>query len=87
MLKKQKRRPEVIFACGPKPMLEGLYTDFIKKNNIPSYFSMESMMACGIGTCMGCTIKIKENHKFIYKRVCSDGPIFPAESIIWNKEK
>jgi len=40
-------------------------------------------MACGIGTCMGCTIKIKEGNNIKHKRVCTDGPIFKANEIVW----
>ena len=83
LIKTQKIRPDMIFACGPEMMLAGLYHNFIHKYNIPAFFSLENIMACGIGTCMGCTIKIKEGNKIKQKRVCKDGPVFKAENIVF----
>ncbi len=84
LIKTAKTRPDMIFACGPEMMLSGLYHNFIDKYKIPAYFSMENIMACGIGTCMGCTVKIKEGNKIKQKRVCKDGPVFKAEDIIFS---
>ena len=62
-----------IKACGPEPMLREI-TKLSYENNIPCQVSMEQRMACGIGTCVGCVIKIKEQ----YTRVCCQGPVFDA---------
>lgn len=83
LLKNQESVADIIFACGPKLMLENLYRDFIQEHKITAYFSMESIMACGIGSCMGCNIKIKEGNSIKHKRVCKDGPVFKANQIIW----
>lgn len=85
LVKKQKNRPDVIFACGPKLMLKNLFQDYIQKNNITAYFSMESIVACGIGSCMGCTIKIRKKNSIKQERVCKDGPVFNAKEIVWEK--
>ncbi len=85
LIKKQKSKPDAIFACGPEPMLKSLFQEYIQKNNITAYFSLESIMACGIGTCMGCTVKIKEKNSIKQKRVCKDGPVFNAKEIVWEK--
>ena len=71
----------VILACGPKPMLKGCH-EFAEKLKIQCYVSMEQVMACGVGACMGCTIKIAEKPDFA--RVCSEGPIFNSRDIIWT---
>jgi len=84
LFQKRKKKGDIVFACGPQPMLQNLYTDIIKKQNMPAYFLMESIMACGIGSCMGCTLKIKEKNSIKQKRVCKDGPIFNAHEIIWE---
>ena len=51
------------------------------------FASFEEYMACGIGICNGCVIKIKNeknDNKFVYKRVCKDGAIFNVEEVIWD---
>lgn len=73
----------LLFACGPSIMLRAV-TNFSIKNNLPSQLSLESQMACGVGACLGCAIKVKNGTKTLYKRVCKDGPIFEANEIIWE---
>jgi dihydroorotate dehydrogenase electron transfer subunit len=81
------RRPTQIFACGPKPMLKQV--SFLSKHyNLPAQISLEEHMACGIGACLGCVVKVRTPHAsrrtpFEYKRVCKDGPVFSAGEIIW----
>jgi dihydroorotate dehydrogenase electron transfer subunit len=50
---------------------------------LPAEFSLESIMGCGLGACWGCARKIKKNGEIKYLRICQDGPVFPAEEIIW----
>ena len=74
---------DLIFACGPKPMLKALAA-FAKEKEIPLWVSMEERMACGVGTCLGCVCKTTEpdpHYHVNYKRVCKDGPVFKAEEL------
>lgn len=64
--------PDIIYACGPLPMLISLKKE-IKNNPIPCQISLEQKMACGIGVCLGCTCG-KNGDK--YPKVCVDGPVF-----------
>ncbi|MBA4371816.1 MAG: hypothetical protein C0402_03015 [Thermodesulfovibrio sp.] len=48
----------LIYACGPKPMLRAV-SGFAVSRNITAYLSLEEHMACGIGACLGCVVKIK----------------------------
>jgi dihydroorotate dehydrogenase electron transfer subunit len=48
----------VIYACGPKPMLRAV-SGFAVSRGIKAYLSLEEHMACGIGACLGCVVKIK----------------------------
>ncbi len=66
---------DMIYACGPNPMLKALYN---KAANTPMEVSMEAHMACGIGACLGCTVE-KSNGDFL--RVCKDGPVFDAKEV------
>ncbi|MCS7179847.1 MAG: dihydroorotate dehydrogenase electron transfer subunit [bacterium] len=72
---------DIIYSAGPKPLLKKISKYSLK---IPVYVSVENYMACGMGLCFGCVIKIKENSKWEYKRVCKEGPVFEAKSIIWE---
>ncbi|MBT3393307.1 MAG: dihydroorotate dehydrogenase electron transfer subunit [Elusimicrobiaceae bacterium] len=71
-----------IYACGPYPMLKCV-AGLAKKYKIQAQLSLEEKMACGVGVCLGCPIKIKTKQGDIYKMVCKDGPVFNAEDIIW----
>lgn len=77
----------LIYACGPKPMLMALSKIALKKN-IRCYVSVEENMACGIGVCLGCAIKVKSqntpNPGITYKSVCREGPVFSIEKIVWT---
>lgn len=74
---------DVIYSCGPKIMLKFL-SQYAQEKNIVCQVSMEERMACGIGACVGCVIKIKEGSQWTYKKVCKDGPVFDACEVIWN---
>ena len=74
---------DLVFACGPLPMLRALAA-YAKENDIPLYVSMEERMACGVGACLACTCNTKEEDPHYHvkrQRVCTDGPVFPAESL------
>lgn len=74
---------EVIYACGPTPMLRAL-KNYAAENNIECWISMEEKMACGIGACLACVCKSKEvdGHTNVHnKRVCKEGPVFLAEEV------
>ncbi|SFN95071.1 dihydroorotate dehydrogenase electron transfer subunit [Pseudobutyrivibrio sp. UC1225] len=75
---------DVIYACGPKPMLRAV-ADFALENQIKCYVSMEERMACGVGACLGCVCKSKEvdDHSHVNnKRVCKDGPVFLSTEVV-----
>jgi len=67
-----------MYACGPVNMLQDIVR-FSKKSKIPAYISLEERMACGIGVCLGCSVK-KRGEKF-FLRVCKDGPVFNSEEV------
>ena len=70
---------QAIFACGPEPMLRVL-AEKSGKAGVPCYISMERRMACGVGACLGCTVRTAEGNR----RCCVDGPIFPADKIYFE---
>ncbi|GHV19889.1 dihydroorotate dehydrogenase B (NAD(+)), electron transfer subunit [Spirochaetia bacterium] len=68
-----------VYSCGPLPMMHALYNK-CNKTNTPLFISMEANMACGVGACLGCTIKTINGNK----RCCADGPVFPAGEIFYE---
>ena len=74
---------DVIYACGPKPMLRAIKA-YAEEKGIECYISMEERMACGIGACLGCVCQSTETdaHSHVHnKRVCKDGPVFRSTEV------
>ena len=75
-------RAEVeIFACGPTPMLEAV-ARLAARIGLPCQVSLEEYMACAVGGCAGCTVKVKTPTGPAMKRVCVDGPVFDGYSVV-----
>ncbi len=74
---------DVLYACGPIPMLKAL-KDWANEKGIECQISLEERMACGIGACLACVCKTKkkdEHTNVCNKRICKDGPVFDANEI------
>ena len=74
---------DVIFACGPTPMLRAVKA-WAEEQQTECWISMEERMACGIGACLACVCQSKEvdEHSQVRnKRVCKDGPVFLASEV------
>lgn len=74
---------DIIYACGPTPMLRAI-KEYAIENNIEAQISMEEKMACGIGACLACVCKSKDvdHHTHVNnKRICKDGPVFDAREV------
>ena len=72
-----------ICACGPTPMLRAcarLATEF----SVPCQVSLEESMACAVGGCAGCAVRVRKGDREAMRRVCVDGPVFSATSVVWN---
>lgn len=71
--------PDAVFACGPMPMLTCL-AGILETRSIFTQVSVESMMACGMGACLGCALPDKDKDA-PYRHVCIDGPVFDLGQI------
>ncbi len=74
---------DLIFACGPMPMLVAI-KEYAAKHQIKAYLSLEERMACGVGACLGCVCKTKEvdHHSHVHNaRICTEGPVFEATEV------
>ena len=82
-IRAEKLTADIIYACGPTPMLKALKT-YAMENGIECYISLEEKMACGIGACLGCVCQSTEvdSHSHVHnKRVCKDGPVFLSTEV------
>lgn len=75
----KREKPDVIYACGPTPMLKNLSAKIAGK--VPCFVSLEERMGCGMGACLVCNCKINQAEGSSYKRVCVDGPVFALEEV------
>lgn len=75
-----KEKPDIIFACGPLPMLKAI-KKFSEDNDIKCQISLEEKMGCGIGACLGCAVKIIKDENEKYGHVCKQGPVFFANEV------
>jgi len=71
-----------VFACGPTPMLKAV-AELAARYDLPCQVSLEEFMACAVGGCAGCTVKINTPDGEAMKRVCVDGPVFDAATVVW----
>ena len=67
-------------ACGPQGLLRAV-ARLAQTYQVATEVSLEEVMACGLGVCNGCVVKIKGE----YQRVCQDGPVFSAQDVDWNE--
>ncbi len=67
-----------LYTCGPRPMLACVQA-FAKEKHLEGQASLEEVMACGVGACLGCSTKTTHG----YKTVCHDGPVFDLSDIIF----
>ncbi|MEE1028291.1 MAG: dihydroorotate dehydrogenase electron transfer subunit [Agathobacter sp.] len=84
-IKENGLEAEVIYACGPMPMLRAL-KDYAAANDMECFVSMEERMACGIGACLACVCNSKEKDEHTNvnnKRICKEGPVFNARDVEW----
>lgn len=79
--------PCAVYTCGPHAMIEAVARACVERD-VPCQVSLEEYMACGIGICVGCVVRVENadaNNAYAdYKRICVDGPVFDAREIRWE---
>ncbi len=78
-LSSKKKRPDIIYACGPLEMLKCV-VGIAETYHVPCQVSIETVMACGMGACLGCAVEKKGTNK-TYLHACVDGPVFDISTI------
>ena len=87
----ERAKETSLVACGPDVMLASL-ADVARHHDIQEYLvALESKMACGVGTCLGCAVQIRDPGaetgpaSYHYERVCKDGPVFDGYRVVYKR--
>ena len=77
---------QTLYCCGPVPMMRAV-AEIANRQNVSGYLSLETPMACGFRACFSCVTKIlQDDGTWDYRRVCVEGPVFPANRVIFDAE-
>ena len=76
-------RDHDVFCCGPVDMLKVLKSQ-LDKDEIEATALLEEKMACGIGVCNDCVIKVKKGKTTDFVRVCREGPAFRLSEVVFD---
>lgn len=87
LVRKLKKYPNSsVYACGPMPMIDAVQK-ICSEHNTPLQVSLEALMACGVGACLGCVVKgaghSEENPQYLC--TCKQGPVFAADQLDWSR--
>ena len=82
-LDEDARGEVAVYACGPVPMLEAC-VDLAREYALPCRVSLEEYMACAVGGCAGCAVRVRTDDGPAMKRVCVDGPVFDGHTIVFR---
>ena len=77
----KEEKPDIVYACGPVVMLKAVSKIAIE-NEIQCQISLEERMACGVGACLGCAVKMTRGGREFYGHVCKNGPVFDAREVV-----
>ncbi len=91
----EKCETEVVYSCGPHPMLAAVSRICVERK-IPAQVAVEELMGCGYGVCMTCVMPLRRAAKkaakgqepdddgVYYARSCTEGPVFNGGSVVWD---
>jgi dihydroorotate dehydrogenase electron transfer subunit len=85
-LPRQKEMPKLIYSCGPYPMQRKV-VELAGRLGVEVEVAMEALMACGVGACLGCSLRCRPpdgGTDTYYANVCRHGPVFRGDEIIWE---
>ena len=76
-----------LYGCGPDAMLHAV-ARLAEKRGVPAQVSLDPWMGCGLGTCLGCVVRIRRpgEARPNYHCACNEGPVFDAASLDWQAD-
>ena len=83
VLRERIAEVDAVCACGPTPMLEAV-AKVCAEFGKPCQISLEERMACGIGACLVCAVRVRKDGEEIMQHVCKNGPVFNAEEVVFH---
>ena len=83
-LERHRNKRFLLMVCGPWAMLEASVRS-ARKYGHPCLVSMENRMGCALGVCLGCSIRVVGKGHEAYQRVCTEGPVFWADKVMWGR--
>jgi dihydroorotate dehydrogenase electron transfer subunit len=77
--------PVTLFACGPDAMLHAV-ARLAAERGLPAQLSLDPWMGCGVGTCLGCVVRLRRagEARPKYHCACTEGPVFDAREVVWG---
>ena len=81
----------IIYTCGPEPMMKRIAA-IAAERRLECQIAVERAMACGMGTCQSCCIRVRKpdpsrpplaGSDWCYRLACTDGPIFKGADLLW----
>jgi dihydroorotate dehydrogenase electron transfer subunit len=82
-LARHTNKKYLLMTCGPWAMLRAS-VELARKYGHPCLVSMENRMGCGLGVCLGCCIRVQGTGHEAYQRVCTEGPVFWSDKVVWD---
>jgi dihydroorotate dehydrogenase electron transfer subunit len=85
------RMRTIIYTCGPEPMMKRVQ-EIAARRGIACEIAVERAMACGMGTCQSCCIRVRKpdparppmpGESWCYRLACTDGPVFCGDDLLW----
>lgn len=83
LLREKIAEVDEVCACGPTPMLKAI-AEVCREFGKPCQISLEERMACGIGACLVCAVRVRKDGEEIMQHVCKNGPVFNAEEVVFH---
>jgi dihydroorotate dehydrogenase electron transfer subunit len=77
--------PSVLYACGPDAMLHAV-ARVARERGLAAHVSLDPWMGCGVGTCLGCVVRIQRpsDPRPKWRPACTEGPVFDARDVVWS---
>lgn len=82
-----RTRPVRLYACGPDAMLHAV-ARVAERLDLPAHVSLDPWMGCGVGTCLGCVVRVQatDEDRPHNRCACTEGPVFDAREVVWPGE-
>ena len=87
----EARAKLAMYTCGPEGMMKRV-ADIANSRGIECQVAVERAMACGMGTCQSCCIRVRKpdasrpplvGKDWCWRLACTDGPIFASKDLLW----